>query len=87
MSRVISLFQSGLMDSKEAIISINIQDLAGVELSEKDIEPPISNGGIETSAEGDIINKEGLAVKPGRTLSRKIQSTKRKAIGKGYGTT
>ena len=39
LNRVIALFNNGLMSSQEAILSVNIQDLVGVELDEKDIEP------------------------------------------------
>ena len=38
LQRVLTAFNSGLMDSKEAILSINHNDLVGVELKEKNIQ-------------------------------------------------
>ena len=59
LQRVIVAFNSGLMDSKEAILSINHNDLVGVELTEKDIkvQTKMQSNELEDNKKNDINGK------------------------------
>ena len=75
LNRVVTLFSSGLMNSKEAILAVNTQDLAGIEVSEKEIESPV----LQQDENNVNINKTG-----DKTIHPKMSPEEYKK--RGYGS-
>ena len=61
--RIISLFNNGLITSQEAILSINIQDLAGVEVEEKEVITIEQQQMLQDKENNDTIDKGSASSK------------------------